>query len=227
MRLAIIIPAYNEEKTITQVISGIPKKIKGVSLVKIIVVDDGSYDQTGKLAKKAGATVLMHVINQGVGAATITGLEAAKNINADIVITLDADGQHDPQEIAKIVNLILKKKYDVVIGTRLINRRNMSLYKSVGNFIMNWLTFALYNLWVKDSQSGFKGFSKKALEKMKLTSNGYEICSEIIGEIKRLNLKYYEMPIKTIYSTYSKKRGQFSLNGINIIIKLITRSIIK
>jgi glycosyltransferase involved in cell wall biosynthesis len=227
MRLAIIIPAYNEEKTITQVIKRIPKKIKGVSVINIIVIDDGSKDETVKVAKNTGATVLSHLINQGVGAATITGLEAAKKINTDIAITLDADGQHDPKEIAKIVDLIRKKQYDVVIGTRIMSRKKMPLLKIVGNYIMNWLTYVLYEIWVKDSQSGFKGFSKKAILKMKLSSSGYEICSEIIGEIKRLNLKYYEMPVKTIYTAYSKKRGQFSLNGVNIVIKLITRSIIK
>ena len=227
MRLAIIIPAYNEEKTIAQVIKGIPEKIKGVSVIDIIVVDDGSKDETVKVAKKTGATVLSHLINQGVGAATITGMEAAKKIDADIVITLDADGQHDATEITKIVELILKKKYDVVLGTRMMSKDKMPLIKIIGNNIMNWLTYVLYEIWVKDSQSGFKGFSKKAIEKMNLSSSGYEICSEIIGEIKRVNLKYVEMPIKTIYTDYSKKRGQLSLNGINIIIRLITRSIIK
>lgn len=227
MRLAIIIPAYNEEKTIAQVIKRIPKKIKGVSVIDIIVIDDGSKDTTAIVAQKAGATVLSHLINQGVGAATITGISAAKKIDTDMVVTLDADGQHEPKEISKIVELISKKKYDVVIGTRIMSRKKMPVLKIIGNYIMNWLTYVLYEIWVKDSQSGFKGFSKNAMQKMKLSSSGYEICSEIVGEIKRLKLKYFEMPIKTIYTTYSKKRGQFSLNGVNIIIKLITRSIIK
>jgi len=227
MKLTIIIPAYNEEKTITEVIKGVPKKIKGVSVIDVIVVDDGSIDETVKVAKKTGATVLSHAINQGVGAATITGLEAAKKIDADMVITLDADGQHDPKEISKIIDLIISKKFDVVLGTRIMSRKEMPLIKIVGNYIMNWLTYVLYEIWVKDSQSGFKGFSRKAISKMKLSSSGYEICSEIVGEIKRLKLKYFEMPIKTIYTTYSKKRGQYPLNAVNIIIRLITRSIIK
>lgn len=226
MKLAILIPAYNEESIISRVIKSIPKKIKGIKEQTIFLIDDGSSDQTPKLAKKAGAQVLSHLINQGVGTATITGLEAAKIIGADVTITLDGDGQHDPKEISKIVELILKKKYDVVIGSRITNRQQMPKYKLAGNFLMNWITFALYGLWVKDSQSGFKGFSKKALQKMRLSSGGYEICSEIIGEINRLKLRYFEMPIKTIYTKYSKKRGQYPLNAVNIVIKLITKAII-
>jgi glycosyltransferase involved in cell wall biosynthesis len=227
MKLLILIPAYNEETTIAKVIKAIPKKIAGVSEKKIFLIDDGSIDQTGAIAQKAGAKVLTHLINQGVGTATITGFEAAKIYGADVVVTLDGDGQHDPKEISKIVNLILKKKYDVVIGSRLLDRSKMPVYKSFGNFLMNWMTYALYGLWVRDSQSGFKGFSKKAVQKLNLTSHGYEICSEIIGEIHRLKLKFTEMPIKTIYTTYSKKRGQYPLNAVNIVLKLIIKSIVK
>lgn len=227
MRLAILIPAFNEEATIRKVIQAIPKKIVGVTNRQIFVINDGSVDRTGEVAQKAGAIVVTHLINQGVGSATITGLEAAKIYDADIVITIDADGQHEPKEIEKIVSLILKKKYDVVIGSRLIERRQMPLYKAFGNFMMNWMTYALFNVWVRDSQSGFKGFSKKTLHSLNLRSHGYEICSEIVGEISRLKLSFVEMPIKTIYTDYSKKRGQYPLNAVNIVIKLITKSFIK
>jgi hypothetical protein len=122
---------------------------------------------------------------------------------------------------------MMDEKYDVVIGSRMINRNEMPFIKKIGNIIMSRLTLLLYGILINDSQSGFKGFSKNAIKNMNLTSHGYEICSEIVGEIKRLNFKYTEMPIKTIYTSYSKKRGQFSLNGVNIIIKLITKAIIK
>jgi glycosyltransferase involved in cell wall biosynthesis len=227
MKLVIVIPVFNEEETIAQVLKAIPKKIEGISTREIFVIDDGSTDQTAKKAEKAGAQVLSHLLNQGVGAATITGIEAARDVRADIMLTLDGDGQHDPHEINKMVALIAEKKYDVVIGTRTLDRYRMPKYKGIGNFFMNWITYVLYGLWLKDSQSGFKAFSKKAIRKMELVSNGYEICSEIVGEIQRLKLKYTEMPIKTIYTGYSKKRGQYPLNAINIVLKLITRSILK
>ena len=227
MKLAIVIPAYNEEKTIGVVVKTIPKKIVGISKQIIFVIDDGSTDKTAIMAKRAGAQIVSHLLNQGVGAATITGLEAARAIDADIMLTLDGDGQHDPSEINEMVALIKKKKYDVVIGTRTHNRHHMPKHKAAGNFLMNWVTYVLYGLWLKDSQSGFKAFSKKAISKLELTSNGYEICSEIVGEIQRLKLKYTEMPIRTIYTEHSKKRGQYPLNAVNIILKLLIRAIIK
>ena len=225
MTLAILIPDFNEEKTITRVIKKKTQKIAGINKKIVFLIDDGSVDRTAEFAKKAGAQVLVLPINQGVGTATITGIEAAKIIGADLAVTLDADGQHDPGEISKIVSLITRKKYDVVLGARLLDRHQMPIYKIIGNSIMNWITYVLVGLWVKDSQSGFKGFSKKAFSQFKLTSSGYEICSEIIGEIKRLNLKYIELPVKTIYSDHSKKRGQFSLNAVNIILRLIIKKI--
>lgn len=227
MKLAIVIPAYNEEKIITTVIKKIPKKIPGISKIDIIVVDDGSKDKTAILAKKSGAKVFSHLVNQGVGAATITGFEAAKKIKADIVITLDADGQHDSKEITRLIKPILEKKADIVLGSRNFQVKKMPLIKIIGNLVMSWLTFVLYNLWIRDSQSGFKAISKGALEQIKLISSGYEICSELVGEIKRLNLRYIEVPVKTIYTPYSKKRGQIALNGINILTRLITKAIIK
>ncbi len=227
MTLAIIIPVFNEEKTIAKVLKAIPKKIAGIVKKMIFVVDDGSIDATAKIAKRAGVEVLPHLINRGVGAATITGFEAAKIIGADVILTIDGDGQHDPSEISKIVDLILKKNYDVVIGSRTLNHYEMPILKSIGNFLLNWITFVFYGLWVSDSQSGFKGFSKNAVAKFRLNSQGYEICSEIIGEIKRLKLRYTELPIQTIYTPYSKKRGQYPLNAINIIIKLIVKAVLK
>lgn len=226
MKLVIIIPAYNEEGSIGAVIKSIPKKLKGITKIKILVVNDGSCDKTAQVAREAGARVLSHPINQGVGAATITGFQAAKLLKVDIALTLDADGQHDPGEIEKIIKPIIKKGYDVASGARLIGRnKNMPAFRLFGQFSMNLMTFWLYRIMVLDSQSGFRAFSIEALNKMNLTSSGYEICSEIIGEIKKNKLKYLEVPIKTIYTRYSKGKGQFWLNAVNIVVKLIVRAI--
>ena len=226
MKLAIIIPAYNEEQSIGSVIKSIPKKLKGVTKIKILVINDGSLDKTAQVAQTAGAIVLSHLINQGAGAATITGFQAAKLLKYDIALTLDADGQHDPSEIEKIIEPIIKKSYDVVFGARLIGRnKNMPPHRLFGQFSMNLLTFWFYRILVLDSQSGFRAFSVKALNKINLTSSGYEIASEIIGEIKKNKLKYVEIPIKTIYTQYSRRKGQYWLNAVNIILKLIVKAI--
>jgi glycosyltransferase involved in cell wall biosynthesis len=222
MKLAIVIPAYNEETVIHDVISKLPKKLDGIDEIVPIVVDDGSTDNTYKKAKSQCRYVFRHVVNLGVGAATSTGFEAAKKLKADIVVTLDGDGQHNPNDVQKLIEPILSKKADVVIGTRMLDYQGMPVLKIVGNWLMNFLTFLVFRKWSSDTQSGMKAFNSKALKKMCFHAIGYEICSETIGEIKRNKLKYAEVPIEVLYTEYSKKTGQIWVNGINIFTKIIS-----
>jgi glycosyltransferase involved in cell wall biosynthesis len=227
MKLAIIIPAFNESSVIGDVILSIPKILNGVAKFDIIVVNDGSKDDTAAVAKAAGTIVINHRINLGTGAATITGLEYAKRKRYDVIVTMDGDGQHDPKDLVKLIQPIIKKEADVVIGSRLINAKGMPLMKFFGNIMMNVFTFLLSHIWTTDSQSGFRAYRLGALEKMKIKTSGYEICSEVFAEIRRNNLKFKEIPIKVIYSDYSRVRGQSMANGINIVIKLLTRNLVK
>lgn len=222
MKLAIIIPAYNEEIIIKDVLLSLPKKIKGAEEIISIVVNDGSEDDTHKIAKRHATYTIQHVVNMGVGAATTTGLEAAKKLNADIAVTIDADGQHNPKDIRKIIQPILDKQCDVVIGTRMLDSKGMPRLKVIGNWCMNFITFLVYHQWSSDSQSGMRAYNKHALKKMSLRSIGYEVCSEIVGEVKRTGLKLVEAPIKVIYSEYSRVKGQNWVNGINILTKSIS-----
>lgn len=226
MKLAIVIPAYNEAEAIPGVLLSLPKKLRGVKQIAVIVVDDGSSDNTYEIAKEFATNTIKHIVNLGVGAATTTGLEAAKKIKADLVVTLDADGQHNPDDIKKIISPILKKEADVVIGTRMLNAEGMPLIKIFGNWCMNFLTFLVFHKWSTDSQSGMKAFGPIALRKIKLHSIGYEICSEMIGEIKRNQLVLAEVPIKVIYTDYSKVKGQNWINGINVLTKMLVIKII-
>lgn len=221
MKLAIVIPAYNEEKVIGSVLKSLPKKIKGVDEIVSIVVDDGSSDGTFEIAKKYATRAIKLVLNMGVGAATITGLEVAKKEKADIIVTMDADGQHNPNDVKNIITPILQNAADVVIGTRMKDSKGMPFVKILGNWTMNIITFVVFRKWTSDSQSGMKAFSKKALKKMHLHSIGYEICSEIIGEIKRNKFVFVEVPIEVVYSDYSKTKGQDVLNAINILTRTI------
>ena len=222
MKLVIIIPALNEDSVIRNVLETLPKKISGVGRITSIVIDDGSTDKTSEIASKYADKTVRHLVNLGVGAATVTGLEAAKKLQADIAITIDADGQHDPADIKKVIKPILEGKADVVIGTRMANPIGMPRYKVFGNWMMNFLTFLIFNKWTSDSQSGMRAFNKKALKKMDFHSMGYEICSETLGEIKRNKLKLAEVPIEVIYSDYSKAKGQNWINGINVLTKMLT-----
>lgn len=221
MKLAIVIPAYNEEKAIASVLRSLPSKMKGISEIISIVVDDGSTDATFEVAQKYATKVLGLSLNMGVGAATITGLQAARKMRADVVVTMDADGQHNPADINKLIKPIIEKKADVVFGTRMLNSEGMPGLKIFGNWFMNVITFIMFRVWTTDSQSGMRAFSRKALKRMDLQAVGYEFCSEVVGEIKRHKLKFVEVPVEVIYSDYSKAKGQNWLNGVNLVTSMI------
>ncbi len=213
----IIIPAYNEATVIANVIT----KIKKERFKNIIVVDDCSTDNTRTIAQKNGAIVVRHVINRGAGAATKTGIEYAKTQNADYVVTIDADGQHDPSEIKSLLKQA--PKYDVVIGSRMIHAEGMPFTRRIINKIGSSITFILYGIYVKDSQSGFKIFNKKAMQNIEIKFDRYEFCSEVLHEINKKKLTYVEVPIKAIYTDYSLSKGQNIANGFKMVYKMIWR----
>lgn len=220
--IAVVLPAHNEAAVIGTVLTRIPARIEGFSVVPI-VVDDGSADATAAIARDKGALVLQHVANLGVGAATITGLRAAQQLNADIIVTMDADGQHDPGDIQLVVDCLIEGDFDVVIGSRMLNPGGMPPTRIAANLLLNALTFVAYGKIVSDSQSGFKAMSRDALVKLDLKSVGYGICSEFVGEIYSKNLSYKSLPIKPVYTTYSRAKGQPFLNGVNLILDLLVR----
>jgi len=213
----ILIPVFNEGKVIASVVKSIQKE----GWKNILVVDDGSNDNTYAEASKTGVKVLKHILNRGKGAAIKTGLEAAKILNADIVVTLDGDGQHNPQDIKKVVELI-EKGNDVVLGIRDFNKRHIPRYKAFGNYLGNACTWMFYGLWVKDSQSGFRAYNKKALNLIKTNNDRYEFESEIVREIVRNNLKWTETTIDVRYSAYdqNKRDKQSLISAAKTIIRL-------
>jgi UDP-N-acetylglucosamine---dolichyl-phosphate N-acetylglucosaminyltransferase len=223
-KIFIVIPAYNEETIIQDVIN----EIKENGCNNIIVVDDGSKDQTFEKAKKIGGiTVLKHKINRGKGAATKTGIEAAKLLGADIVVTMDGDGQHDPKDIKNLINPIINKDFDVVLGSRLKNPEGMPFYKKVHNWIANIITWYLFGLWVTDSQSGFRAYSRKAVDLINTKADRYDYDSEVIREIYLYKLRFKEIPIKVKYTEYSMKKThkQGVINGIKTLYKMFFKLI--
>ncbi|GIW63103.1 MAG: hypothetical protein KatS3mg090_0929 [Patescibacteria group bacterium] len=219
-KVYILIPAYNESKVISKVISDIKKQ----GFENIIVIDDGSSDNTYEVAQKSGAKVLRHFINRGKGAAVKTGLQACKILNADYVITMDGDGQHESKDLNLIFNE-LKSGCDVVLGSRFLRQNEMPLPNRIFNYVANILTYFFYGIKVTDSQSGFRGYNKKALNLIETQSEEYEFDTEVLREISRHNLKFSEVPIMVYYTDYSrsKNRKQGFINGLktlyNIIIK--------
>lgn len=216
----IVIPAYNEEKVIQDVI----REIQAAGYRNIIIVDDGSTDRTHEKAlAMPDVVVLRHRLNRGKGAATKTGIEAAKTFAADIVVTMDGDGQHDPQDIARLTEPLKDKRADVVLGTRLKDPKGMPWYKIWQNRVGNLVTWYLYGLYVSDSQSGFRAYSRHAAEVINTQTDRYEYDSEVIREIYKYKLKYREVPIEVRYTEYSmgKVHKQSLGNGIKTLYRMI------
>ncbi len=220
----IVVPAYNEEKVIASVIH----EIRSAGYSNIIVVDDGSQDHTYNKTKEiTGIVALRHAINRGKGAATKTGIEAAKQKGAEIIVTMDGDGQHDPRDIKNLIHPIREHEYDVVLGSRLINCKGMPWYKILHNRIGNILVWYIYGLYVTDSQSGFRAYSHHATEVINTKTDRYEYDSEVIREIYLYKLKYKEIAIAVRYTDYSmsKLHKQNLVNGIKTLYRMIWRLI--
>lgn len=216
----IILPAYNEEKVIRDTL----EEIRSAGHTNIILVDDGSRDQTYEKARTVpGVVALRHRLNRGKGAATKTGIEAAKLLGAGIIVTMDSDGQHNPTDIARLVEPIQKNHCDVVLGTRLKDPRGMPWYKVLANWVGNAITWYFYGLWVSDSQSGFRAYSRHASELINTKTDRYEYDSEVIREIYLYRLKYQEVPIEVRYTEYSmgKIQKQGFINGLKTFYKIV------
>jgi UDP-N-acetylglucosamine---dolichyl-phosphate N-acetylglucosaminyltransferase len=228
MRTFIAIPAFNEGKIIKSVL----ESINNEGYKDIVVANDGSSDNTHEQAS-ALATVVTHVINRGKGAATKTAMEAAVLLGADIVVTIDADGQHNPKDIQKLITPIEAGKADVVLGSRMLNPKGMPVDRMILNTLGSIITFILFGLYVSDSQSGMRAYSKKAISRIDTKLDKYEFESEVISEIKNKKLAFKEVPISVIYSNYSLRKwknfkgikSQGIVNGINMAIKLTIKSL--
>lgn len=226
MKLAVVIPARNEEKRLGAVLRALPKKIEGVSEISAIVVSDASVDATATIARSAGATVLEHRLNLGAGGATLTGLVAARQLGHSVAVTIDADGQHDPHDIHSIMTVYRRHRPDLIIGSRFLSETigEMPPVKLYGNKIMNGITFAFSGHAVTDSQSGFRLFGPQFLDRIHLfRTGGYEFCSEALMIARAEGLSVAEAPIKTIY--FHDRRGQNPLNGLNIALRLFYKAV--
>lgn len=219
LTICLVIPVYNEEKVLAAVVEEIRRQGEYV----LLVVDDGSADQSYATAKSCGIVALRHRINRGKGAAVKTGIEAAKRLDADVVVTIDGDGQHDPKDLSALIDPIIKDGYDVVLGSRLMDHEGMPRIKVLANKIGNFFTFLFYGIMVSDSQSGFRAFSKYAISVIDTKADKYEYDSKVIREIKNNRLKFIEVPVQVRYTEYSmgKKHKQGLVNGVKTLFRMI------
>lgn len=221
-RVYIVLPAWNE----ATVLEGVLQDIQQSGYKDIIVVDDGSRDATFDIAGKSpGVIALRHRLNRGKGAATKTGIEAAKILGASIIVTMDADGQHNPADIARLIEPLQAKRCEVVLGSRLIDSTGMPRHKVLANWIGNLVTWYFYGLWVTDSQSGFRAYSKRAASLINTRSDRYDYESEVIREIYFHKLRFVEVPIEVRYTGYSmgKVERQSFINGLRTLGRIVWR----
>ena len=219
MKLVIVIPAFNEAKTIAQVIESVPK-VGGVDKQIILVVNDGSSDNTEQIASKTGAIVFSHNYNKGLGPAFRSGVEKAIEFDADVMVTLDADGQFPANQIGELVKPILHSKADMVTGTRFGNKayipHNMGITKYVGNKIIAWMISRLVGERYSDVSCGFRAYSKEALLKINLYGK-FTYTQEVFIDLAVKNLRIVEIPVRVKYFTGRKSR--IFKNGLNYALK--------
>ncbi|MBU1863498.1 MAG: glycosyltransferase family 2 protein [Candidatus Omnitrophica bacterium] len=192
MNTCALIPVFNQESTIKNVV------IKTRQYIPIVVViDDGSYDNTADEAIAGGAIILRNELNQGKGAALKKGFGYACDNNYDAVITLDGDGQHDPEDIAHLLSRI--DKADIIIGSRIENSHNMPRLTLIANIILSRIISLLSQQSAHDSQSGFRLIKTSVLKHIRLITNRYEMETELLIKAHRNGFTSIEVPIKTIY----------------------------
>ena len=217
MKITIGIPAYNEEKNIALIITKI-KKITD----SIIVCDDGSSDLTGEIARELGAVVISHPKNMGYGAAIHSLFLKAKELGLDSLVTLDADGQHRIEDVNSVFDPINDKTADIVIGSRFLDKKSeeMPNYRKVGIKIITKVTNLSIKEKLTDSQSGFRAYSKKALQKIIPSDVGMGVSTEILIKASNLKLKIAEVPIKVHYDGDTSTQNPVS-HGTSVILSTI------
>ncbi len=211
IKFAVVIPAYNESSRIKNVIKEVKKITKN-----IIVVDDGSHDNTAQVAQELGVTVLRHITNLGKGAALKTGCDYALQKEFNYIIVMDADGQHKPKDISRFLKAL--EQNDIVFGVRQ-KRKNMPLILRLGNWGLNFITKLCYGVKLHDTQCGFRAFTRHAYKKIRWEAQNYDMESEMIARAGKARLKYAEIPIETVY--LDRYKGTTILDGLKIGMKML------
>ncbi|AFL95541.1 hypothetical protein containing HAD-like domain 7 [Thermococcus cleftensis] len=215
----IVVPAYNEERMVGKVLDDLLRYFRRD---EIVVVNDGSMDRTGEIARSRGVRVLTHLINRGLGGALGTGIAYSLRKGARLVVTFDADGQHLVSDALRVMRPVAEGRADFAVGSRLKgDTREMPFVKRFGNFILDAITAVFAGKYVSDSQSGLRCFSRDCAAKIRITCDRYAVSSEIIIEASKAGCRIVEVPIKAVYTEYSMKKGTNILEGVKIALNLL------
>jgi glycosyltransferase involved in cell wall biosynthesis len=210
------IPCFNTEKTIQAVVNGTLKYVD-----RTIIIDDGSQDATAQIARSAGATVISHAGNKGYGEAIKSCFQAAKNCGASILVTLDGDGQHNPDEIPLVLAPVVQKKADLVIGSRFLGQKlAIPGYRNFGIRVINFLWNFAGKTQVSDTQSGFRAYSQNLIEAISLTETGMSVSIEIIEKARRTGAPFAEVPITCLYDQHHINQKAFK-HGAGVALSVI------
>jgi glycosyltransferase involved in cell wall biosynthesis len=224
MKIVVGIPAYNEERTIADIV-----KRSLPHAMEVVVADDGSMDMTAFRAHRAGARVLRHRTNQGKGAAVTTLFDYALRSDADVLVLLDGDGQHDPSEIPAVAAPCIDGEADVVVGSRFLSiKSEVPLHRSMGQRAFNFMTALASGVPCSDSQSGFRAFDRQALRSMRLTELSFSVECEQQFECRIRGLRLTEVPISCTYEVPVKRSvvGQGFLVLSRLTRLLVTRRLL-
>jgi len=212
MRVACI-PAYNEERTIARVVIGAQKQVD-----RVIVCDDGSSDMTGIIAEKLGAKVIRHERNMGKGEALRSLFLSSQEVGADIMVTIDGDGQHDPEEIPELLDALSKEAAAVVIGNRFLGSvGSVPSHRRLGNRVLNAVTAS----GISDTQSGFRAYNRVAIDSLIPAEMGMGVDSEILMEAVRKGLKVVEVPISVKYGTGKTSTHNPIFHALDVVMSAV------
>jgi polyprenyl-phospho-N-acetylgalactosaminyl synthase len=221
--IAVIIPAYNEALKIFHIV----RQVKSCGC-DVVVVDDGSSDKTSQEATRAGAIVLPHFINRGYGAALETGNQWALRRNYDIIVHFDGDGQHNANEIKRMIAPIEKGEADVVIGSRFLsNHETLPIIRKILIKFAVLFTWIFSSIKLTDAHNGFRAFSGRALKVIQCKQDGMSYASEVIDQIAEHNLKIVEVPVTIQYTDYSKSKGESNIKKVLLGLRFLWGKVIK
>ena len=217
MEITVGIPAYNEEKNIASIIVKL-KKIAD----KIIVCNDGSTDATSEIAEKLGAIVINHPKNLGYGAGINSIFKKSKEINSDILVTFDADGQHQIKDIERVITPIRNKEADIIIGSRFLDSAEDEIpdYRKFGIKLITKITNSSLKNKITDSQSGFRAYSKDVISKLNISDIGMGISTEILIKSSALDFRIAEVPIHILYEGDTSTHNPVS-HGTSVLFSTV------
>ncbi len=220
----VLLPAYNEAAQLPAVVQA----LRSEGFTNVVIINDGSTDDTAAVATSLGVRVVSHLVNRGAGAAAQTGIELARQMNWPYIAFMDSDGQHDPRDILRLLAKMNESSCDLVIGSRFLDRDDdIPRSRVFFNFIANRMTNLICKKSYSDSQSGLRLLNRRAIMRLDLHLDGFGFCSEMIIKAEKAHLRIQETPTTVVYTDYSISKGQDFQVGIVTAFNILWNTVFK